>query len=542
MAMWMPRGYVEALASRIGGAFPRTRTWRRIRRAMSGRDSESSAPAPDQKLHEQAVRFLTTLRAEQGGGDDVQVAEEHRDFLKSKGLDDAGIERARAAAARPNLSASPAANQSETSAFDRAAREFDMPLAGEGESWAPPPPAPAYPRSPLALYSSPNDSRTDSSALLTKLASSMSQPRYDVLIRFFRTLQFFLMLGGAATAVGVALFRKYLLPRLAEMIDARLGLVRRQREQFGRLAETMHKVLTEHLGGLLPDGYEPERIPAPREEKKKEELVETSEEQETQQPSKKRVSFADEHPEKEDGEKEGETDKGTGTANTEADKTDAAKAEAETDAAKAEADKTDAAKAEADKKLGEKPAVASERTEQRKGVQSGEKDSAADDAFDELEPQEPRMVLAPIDVTARLRSSLDKLQTALQQASGGAPVRKVSSATAEDDAEEDEDGLLDLSPPEPGREEQQRGAAPPSRGMQTFRTALDQLRGDANARILDEEEAHRMVGSRFANTYGSQNARPNNAAISEMMQIKAEVRSLKGILLSRYVVPEREAR
>lgn len=158
--------------------------------------------------HAQAVRFLTTLRSDDGGH--VNLSDEHRNFLREKGFDDAAIERARQAAERPDVAAgnAPALQNNvagaDANAFDRAAQSFNA--SPDSDAAAPAVPPASYPRSPLALYSEPNDAQ-DAGAILTRLAAAMNQPHYDVLVRFFRALNFMMLLGGTMTAIATALYR-----------------------------------------------------------------------------------------------------------------------------------------------------------------------------------------------------------------------------------------------------------------------------------------------------------------------------------------------
>ncbi len=45
--------------------------------------------------------------------------------------------------------------------------------------------------------------------------------RYQVLLQFFRTLSFMMMLGGGVTALVVSAYRAYVLPKVTAMFDAR---------------------------------------------------------------------------------------------------------------------------------------------------------------------------------------------------------------------------------------------------------------------------------------------------------------------------------
>ena len=82
--------------------------------------------AGKQQAHAQAVRFLTTLHAQNGmPGGKLHLSNEQRDFLRAKGLSDDAIEQARQEAERPEsaaLASAPPADLPDTSLFDFAAR------------------------------------------------------------------------------------------------------------------------------------------------------------------------------------------------------------------------------------------------------------------------------------------------------------------------------------------------------------------------------------------------------------------------------------
>ena len=110
-----------------------------------------------QARHAQAVRFITSLRSE-AKDPHISLTPEHIQFLHSKGLSDADIDRAREDAERPEYASmshafdedrARVADSSDTQAFERAEDAF------REEGRAPPPPVPSYPRSPLALYATP---------------------------------------------------------------------------------------------------------------------------------------------------------------------------------------------------------------------------------------------------------------------------------------------------------------------------------------------------------------------------------------------------
>lgn len=422
---------------------------------MSGDDAGRS--------HAQAVRFLTALRAQDAApADHMALTDEQREFLHSKGMSDDAIERARrdaerpasAALARASTDESAAAHARDASAFDRAKAAFDAPVGSaevSAPSEPPTPPAASYPRSPLALYSEAPQQR-DANEILSKLAATISRPRYDTLVTFFRLLHLLLMLGGGASAVLVWLYRRHLLPRLTRMVDARVQLLTLQHELYGKLAAATAAYRDGALAKLLPPGYEREYVV---------------------------VEPAPEDP------KEGDADASEGK-------------EAPEDAADESADAQDA-----------------------QDAQDAPEAPEASEA-----PAEPRRKLAPIDLTQSLRASLDQLTAALQAA-------KTARWPAASVVDADEEGLMDLSMPAgPGSPR----AAPPSASMARFRTSFDSMRNELEARLFSETEAAKLVEYRFGALPGS-STRPTSGPAVEMRQIKAEIRSLKGLMLSRRNFP-----
>lgn len=167
------------------------------------------APAPattpsSAELHAQAVRFLTSVRARGSASE-----EEQRTFLRSKGLSESAIDAALSDAERPASAsqlALPAAQQGEeddAQSWERAARAFNDPIHADPASVrAPALPGKSYPRSPLALY---HDAAAAREAQMGGAQAKLT--RYQVLLRFFRTFSYMLVLGGGVSAVAVALYR-----------------------------------------------------------------------------------------------------------------------------------------------------------------------------------------------------------------------------------------------------------------------------------------------------------------------------------------------
>jgi len=425
---------------------------------MSGDDAETS--------HAQAVRFLTSLRAENAASTDhIVLTDEQREFLHSKGMSDDAIERARRDAERPASAAlvrasadeGAAAHARDADAFDQAKAEFDAPLRSADVAPPPPPPPPpaaSYPRSPLALYSEAPQQR-DANEILSQLAATINRPRYDTLVTFFRLLHLLLMLGGGASAVLVWLYRRHLLPRLTRTVDARVSLLTLQRELFSKFAAASAAYRDGALAKLLPPGYEREYV-----------VVEPS------------VAGAEEP-------KEGTED------------------------------------------ISEEPKEGAEEAAPEPVPSEG---TAAEptDAPDVPEaaeaPAEPSRVLAPIDLTQSLRASLDQLTAALRAA-------KAARMPSTSVAEADDEGLMDLSmPAAPGSP---RAA---SASLERFRTSFDSMRHELEARLFSEAETVKVVEHRFGAVPGSSMRAPSGPAV-EMRQIKAEIRSLKGLMLSRRNFP-----
>lgn len=413
--------------------------------------------------HAQAVRFITSLRSE-AKDPHIPLTQEHIQFLHSKGLSDADIDRARKDAERPeyanmshafNEDRARVTESSDTKAFGKAEDAF------RDEGRAPQPPVPSYPRSPLALYSMPETeqlppSQYDTNQVLAEYAASVSRPRYDTLVSFLRTLHFLLIITGGATAFLVAVFRRFLIPKLTSMIDARVDLLSTQKEQFRKVGEALSSIRAGYLSRLLPKDYEPTWTE-----------VQVNEEVSTPPDTE---ALCDVPP------------------------------------------KTTIPDGRADA-----PDTTSPMEEQ------------------ELAPApQPRRVLAPIDITQSVRDSLDQLAQSLRHAA------VVTSGSV---TESDDEGLLDLwssprSPPD-GKAASTPAdpiAMGPSASMASFRHTFESVRNELRASVLSDENSMNMIGSRFS-AFTQPSARPTSGPAVEMLQMKAEIRSLKGLLLSRRNFP-----
>ncbi|PWN54418.1 hypothetical protein IE53DRAFT_382973 [Violaceomyces palustris] len=192
------------------------------------------------ELHAQAVRFLTSAKLQASATDDAK-----KEFLRSKGLDEDEIAKAFEDSKSPALTSPSLAGisrspnlQNDDFAFERAARDFDNPIE------APQPPTKTYPKSPLALYYEPNQESQSVGVRSQRQAPDSPLTRYQVLLGFFKTLSLFMMLGGGATAVVVALYRTYVLPRITATFDARSIALKHHLSLFERLVDSTRKLTT----------------------------------------------------------------------------------------------------------------------------------------------------------------------------------------------------------------------------------------------------------------------------------------------------------
>lgn len=183
-----------------------------------------------------------------------------------------------------------------------------------------------------------------------------------------------------------------------------------------------------------------------------------------------------------------------------------------------------------------KPEGEADAMERKEGVPEEEsKTELKEDAYEHFfgvakEPEEPKTILAPIDVTSGLRESLSTLESALtcmQQLR----TTKPKSPSVNDVAD---DGLMDLSMPDPAEEVLSRRT---TAGEKSIRDSLSGLRAELWGHAALDEESLAIIGNRFSGIYGTSAFRAKDGVASEMMQIKAEIRSLKGLTLSRRNFP-----
>jgi len=203
----------------------------------------------------QALRFLTSLQSQKH-----QDIESQRSFLSSKGLSEELITRAFQDVKRPDSIAEESTLQTlgtedDGEAFEKAAKMFDEPLNAQQESsiqqsQAPTAPPKTYPKSPLALYQTLQGQQQ----IYTSDPNSPTPvtTRYDVLLGFFRSLCYCLVLGGGVTGVMVALYRSYLLPRMITTLDSRSLLLKHHLDQYSILT---NKIKSLRGNSLAPTSH-----------------------------------------------------------------------------------------------------------------------------------------------------------------------------------------------------------------------------------------------------------------------------------------------
>lgn len=202
--------------------------------------SPSSSPTDQtddrSQILAQATRFLTSANISESASED-----DKREFLRSKGLTEEEISRAFQDSKSPARSLSARqAHQSDIDPFDLAARQFDDPI--NADSIAPPPKS--YPNSPLALYYDPPSSQTSHSIPAAQQAAPSPLTRYQVLLQFFRTLSYMMMLSGGLTAILVSAYRAYILPKITAMFDARSIVLKHHIVLFEKLRSNVASLAT----------------------------------------------------------------------------------------------------------------------------------------------------------------------------------------------------------------------------------------------------------------------------------------------------------
>ncbi|UZJ57138.1 hypothetical protein CBS101457_006458 [Exobasidium rhododendri] len=467
----------------------------------------------------QALRFLISLQSQKHQDIDSQ-----RSFLQSKGLSEELIARALQNVKRPDSIAEDEETKTrggergaDSEAFEKATRLFDEPLSAEQEttSQAPVAPPKTYPTSPLALYQAPQGQQAFSEASISAAAQRNSPTtRYDVLLSFFRSLCYFFVLGGGVTGVAVALYRTYMLPRLMSTLDTRSLLLKHHLDQYSRLTK---KVKSLRGNSLAP----------------------TSQRDALVTPLKgvlKKVQFADEVP--------------------------------------SEASLEEEDKKEAGEKLSKMDASTVEKEGEKQSLLGAKEEDDDEEGAGKAHPQ-----IQPVDVLEPIRHSLTRLTQALRadktaSAIGSEiyPAAEDSSITTatrsptattleeESDAEswvsEEDSDELEFDPysssstlpsskrkHDPANTGKKDSAATNSGTSSTSANSLNSSLSTMNAYVNSQiymANSHaysgRMLGMGGFGNAGSNNSREDSKA-GDVAQIRADIRNLKGLLLSRRNFP-----
>lgn len=515
-------------------------------------DKGSSPPTPSasntndetdaSSRYTQALRFLISLQSQKEQDVDAQ-----RSFLRSKGLSDQQIEMAFEEIKKPEALAKDGlvragnteqGSLSDADAFDQAAKAFDDPLHANTYSQdsmhsqqslnAPPSlPPRTYPRSPLALYQQSNQNDLAHSSIDNPLT------RYHVLLRFFRSFCYFLVLGGGVTSIAVALYRAYMMPRLIATLDARSNLLQHHRSLYSTLAGRVKSL-------------------------KNNSLAPSSTVQELQQqqngtggtpPLKgvlKKVQFADEVEQK---------------AVSGNDSRSAHKAEASDEEERKEAGETSALLEEKDSTEAENGKKVFEQEHNQIATAQGEGKAA-----EGIE----RPALPPINILESLQTSLSRLNQALKADTSASAIgseigSERSSNTAslattvegESDewvSDEDSDELeFDPFAPPSTKAKSSKRKHSPKNNVSSSKSSIERSSGSGTSSssslksTLNSLNAYINTQTYMANAnvfdsrslgIGSSGSQDKNASKSgEVAQVRAEIRSLKGLLLSRRNFP-----
>lgn len=505
----------------------------------AGEGSSSPSPAATQagdrsQILAQANRFLTSANVSESASD-----EDKREFLRSKGLTEDEISRAFQDAKSPvdglaaHQSGLQPSNTGDLDAFEIAARQFDDPI--NADAIAPPPKS--YPNSPLALYyDSPaaqahNFAHSDPHKQGGNAASPLT--RYQVLLQFFRTLSYMMMLGGGLTAIVVSAYRAYILPKITAMFDARSIVLKHHIMLFDKLRSNVASLATyvpvqrARIGG---DDASTNGASSPL------------------KGVLKKVHFHDDvDTSAKEGEKEG------------------VKLTQHAKDAKAGSDK--AVMPGTDVVVDAKTPLLAEG--------ANEADDDADASASEEGEAEPAK-LEPIDMMASIRESMASLAAALRgdlagnpsaastgaapsvssSPSRGARVASVADAGSGSDEWEDEDTEADGSDDDDGLEFDPYGAyqkkhkhtqtsATSSSGsgsasLAGLKSTLASLNADISTHAFAASSSSSYSGGAFRLGPGSSGAESPKSG--DLGQVKAEIRSLKGLLLSRRNFPSYGAR
>lgn len=461
--------------------------------------------------YEQALRFLVALHSQQNQDRDAQ-----RRFLESKGLTDDEITKAFEESKRPETLQSKRSHishdtnnkalegLSDQDAFDTAARMFEDPLHVEQHETSPSVPPKTYPRSPLALYQAQTQVQP----------SSIDNPltRYHVLLRFFRSLCYGLVLGGGVASVVVALYRAYVIPRLVATLDARSTILKHHRELYESLSRSVNGLRVSSLALL------------------KGEKLDTSS---ARKGVLKKVQFADQV----DHEKLNMS--GEIIANTD------------------DEDK---------KESGEKKAIADPDSER-------ESAQGQTDAPESQEASDKVSALPSVDILDSWRTSLTRLNQTLKADTSASAIgtdivrpdlrstgkSSVPATTVEEESDaeswisEDDSEELEFDPfashPPPSKHKHSPKSAlgqPSTISSQTSASvaAATSLKSSLNGMNAYLNTQTYMAGARSLGSggasfgtlgAGSSGGSASNSKVGDVAQVRAEIRSLKGLLLSRCV-------
>ncbi|KAJ1029962.1 hypothetical protein NDA16_000875 [Ustilago loliicola] len=510
--------------------------------ASSSQQAITSADDRSQILA-QATRFLTSANISESASDD-----DKREFLRSKGLTEDEITRAFRDAKSPVAGLSPTP-QSQTSGdidpFELARRQFDDPI--HADSIAPPPKS--YPNSPLALYYDPPASTSTQHGGPQAQAGQPASPltRYQVLLQFFRTLSYMMMLGGGLTAIMVSAYRAYILPKITAMFDARSIVLKHHIVLFDKLKNNVASLAT-----YVP--IQPARISGAEDS--------ASSNGAAASPLKgvlKKVHFHDELAQKEN-EKEGVKSTQHGS-------------ETKSKTEKVVLPGTDVV-------VDAKTPLLSES-----GKEGSEGDASSQDGED-AESTIAAPKLEPIDVMSPIRESMARLAEALRGDLSGRPATAtstpiVSSSTSsttsrtarvasvadagsgsdewedddEDDRTDDDDDGLEFDPygAYQKRHKHTQSSATTTAASGSGSTSLTGLKA-ALVSLNADISTHAFAAASSSSTYGGGAFRfgpgttdanasgADSPKSGDLGQVKAEIRSLKGLLLSRRNFPSYGAR
>ncbi|SPO20452.1 uncharacterized protein UTRI_00852_B [Ustilago trichophora] len=492
----------------------------------------------------QATRFLTSANISESASDD-----DKREFLRSKGLSEDEITRAFQDAKSPveGLHARHATTQQseagDVDPFELAARQFDDPI--NADAIAPPPKS--YPNSPLALYYDPPASQPGQGQHGNQQLQG-GQPaspltRYQVLLQFFRTLSYMMMLGGGLTAILVSAYRAYILPKITAMFDARSIVLKHHIVLFDKLRSNVASLAT--------------YVPVQQARIGSDDTAASS----AASPLKgvlKKVHFHDELAASAENEKEGvkSTQHGSDKSSTE----------------KVVMPGTDV--------------VVDAKTPLLSETREGSETDASVDGED-AESVAPK--LEPIDIMTPIRESMARLAEALKGDLSGRPLASTSTSFASstpraarvasvtdaesgsDEWEDDDDDDADGSDDDDGLEFDPYGAyqkkhkhtqssssssastaksGSGSASISGLKSALVSLNADISTHAFAANSSSSSMYSGGAFRFGpgttDANASSGSGAESpksgDLGQVKAEIRSLKGLLLSRRNFPSYGAR